>query len=176
MARVMKQLFDTSLILVCIILCSASGCSDHRSKLDAEIRRQNSLAAEADALLASYMTGDVDEARQCLKNSVRHLKASDMLNSHTQAALLFTDYIRLFVLESRSGNPDAAQDALKLGQYWQLRSLEPPNATNDEEIVYLMSQAPAKYFEYVDALDAGDTGRRPAYLKALTNLPPSEIR
>ena len=170
----MKHLFDISLISACIILSVGSGCSDDRSKRDAEIRRQNALVAEADAQLASYMTGDVDEARQCLKNSVRHLKASDMLNSHTQAAILYTDYIRLFVLESRSGHPASAKDALMLGQYWRLRGLELPNATNDEDIIYFMSEPPTNFFRYVDNLDAGDTGRKPAYLKSLTNSPPNK--
>src|SRR5882672_10760790 len=105
----MKYILEISLISACIALCVGSGCSDDRSKRDAEIRRQNALVAEADAQLAPYMTGDVDGARQCLTLSVRHLKASDMLNSHTQAALLYTDYIRLFVLESRSGHPAAAK-------------------------------------------------------------------
>jgi len=131
------------------------------------------MVAEDDAMLAPYMTGDVEEARQCLKNSVQHLKTSGLLNRRAQADFLSIDYIRLFVLESRSGHPAAAQDALMLGQYWRSRSLELPNATNDEEIVYMMSEAPAKFFKYVDALDAGDTGRKPAYLKSLTNLPPN---
>ena len=167
----MKHVIDASLISACIVLCAASGCSSERLKRDAEIRTQNKLVAEEEASLAVYMTGDMDEARQCLKNSVRHLKASDMLECHTQAALLYNDYIRLFVLESRSGHPGAAQDALTLGRYWRLKSLELPNATNDEDIIYFMSEPPAKFFRYVDTLDAGDTGRKPAYLKSLTNLP-----
>jgi hypothetical protein len=167
----MKSLINTSFMSGCIIFCVASGCSSDRSKRDAEIRGQNALVAEADAQLAPYMTGDVDEARQSLKNSVRHLKASDMLNSHTQASLLYTDYIRLFVLESRSGHPAAAKDALMLGQYWRLRSLELPSATNDDDIIYFMSEPPTNFFRYVDNLDGDGTGRKPAYLKSLTNSP-----
>ena len=166
----MKYFYVTTFFSTLIILSVTSGCSDERWKRDAETGRQNALVAEEDAFLDPYMTGDVDEARRCLTNSVRHLKASDMLSRHTQATLLYTDYIRLFVLESRSGHPAAAQEDLTLGRYWRLRSLEPPNATNDEEIIYLMSEPTAQFFRYVDALDAGDTGRKPAYLKSLTNL------
>jgi hypothetical protein len=49
--------------------------------------------------------------------------------------------------------------------------MEPPEATNDADIIYVMSMTPEQILKVVDVFDAGDNknGSRPKYLQYVTN-------
>ena len=148
------------------------GCSGHKSNVN-EIMAVSKYLDEEDKLFTTYMTGDVAQARQSLKDRIQHTKdqSQSVLSAHAQSGRLSMEYARLYVLEKRTGNNADAEEALSKSLYWRIRNLEPPYSTNDEDIIYVMSYPPEKVMKGVDKFDAGDNGDKPKYLQYITNSP-----
>ncbi len=163
--------FALTICSMAIVVIGGTGCSNSHSQSDAKAAELKAFDQEDVKLFTPYMTGDVEQARQSLKQTIQHLKASTVLDPRSQSGGLYVNYMRMYALEERTGHAAAARDALLLARYWRIRNMKLPEATNDADIIYVMSVTPEQILKYVDVLDAGDNGGRPKYLQYLTNSP-----
>ena len=139
----------------------SGGCSADQSRNEAK----REFIREGDRLFIPYMTGDLEQARQGLKQTISHYEESSVLDSKTRAEFLELDYDRLYVLEKRCGNQNAADIALIKARYWRTRSLELNGVTGAEEVATESLDTPEKRMKRVDDFDKGDGKTGPKYLQ-----------
>jgi len=159
----MKLSIKLSLAIVVLLAVGSGGCSSEQSKNEAK----KEFIREGDRLFIPYMTGNLEQARQSLNQTINHYEESKFLDAKTQAGFLELDYDRLYVLEKRSGNQDAADIALIKARYWRFRSLELNGVTGSEEATIEALDTPEKRMKRVVNFDAGDGKFSPKYLQDL---------
>ena len=145
------------------------GCSAKHSKIVPSEDEMKAFYNEEEKLSVPYWTGNVDQARQSLNQTIQLIKQSNGLSFSAQAGFLYIEYARLYVLEKRAGNKADAELALSKAKFWRIRNLNPSEALDDSAIVKIMSDTPELMVKYIDVLDAGDSGNRPKYLQYITN-------
>ena len=118
----MKHIELIVYLMAFIAVGCTDGCSTKHSQT-AQTAELKNFDQEEETSIATYMTGDVEHARQSLKQTIQLLKASIVLDAHSQSGRLYADYIRLYALESRTGNVTDSKEALMLAQYWRIRNL-----------------------------------------------------
>lgn len=148
----------------------SAGCSSDNTK-EAEVTKTEQFNEEYNRLFAPYMSGDIQQARQGLENTILYIKGSDALDQYAQSGYLYMEYARLYALDKRTGNRAAVADDIIKARYWIIRNLRPPESLDDNIISYVMTDSPEKMINYVEVLDAGDNGDRPKYVRYITNSP-----
>ena len=167
------HLFWASAFILAVLF--SFGCSAKHSKLDAKQAEMDFFLQEYGKLFAPYLTGNVEQARQSLKQTIQFVEASNVLDLEHQAGDLYLDCYRLYVLEKRTGNEKGAEYALIKARYWRLRCSESKKESDDEIVNDMMSLTPEKIMKGVDDFDEGaNNGNKPNYLQLITNSPSEE--
>lgn len=158
----MKSVLKHSLILVsCLSLLGASGCCLSN---DARIERYN---RQMDRYYQSYLNGDLNEARQGM---LKIVELSDTTHDikffrpEAQASEHFWAFGRLYLIESRAGNKEAAEAALLKTRYWFLVEGELAGASPEELNKAVKSCTPEWLKEYFESWDRKQNwGRNPKF-------------
>lgn len=126
----------------------------------------------------TYLDGDVRQARQSLDQLVQYYQSSQaaIIGPSNQAYGLFCAYGRLYVLEKRVGNKDAAEVALTRARYWHLQSYELSDdgwKTRERLHEFLSYQTPDWFEDTMGKLDKGaNHGSGPKYVRYLPQSQP----
>jgi hypothetical protein len=108
-----------------VVLAALLSCGCHRRSDDGGIgAERRRVLAEVDGLYDEYVTGDRNRAKQALFDAIEIIEKSSCFEEAARASLLWLQYARLTVLESRVGDKVLADACLLKCRYWQLRSLE----------------------------------------------------
>lgn len=157
------ELLETVLIVV-VMGSLFTGCNLEKRKLNAE---QKAIIQQDEKLAESYLKGDVAHARKCLLKEAALLKNVTILVPSGRAQLLATAFSRLYVLEMRDGNTNAAAaDLIKL-RYWSLEN-EELSGTPPEEAARLVNRLSCeRIVASIDRLDKDvNEGKEPEYVKS----------
>jgi hypothetical protein len=138
-------------ILVCLfLLLSFGGCHDKSSELR---RMQEDVIYRADALFTGYEEGSVDRARQSLKSRIELYEGSTALHPAARLDMIARDYARLYLLEKRTGEDEAAEAALVKVRYWYLCVFERQGRSAREAVGLLQKLIPGELEATVDDID-----------------------
>lgn len=157
-----------AVVLVSIVLSSVFfGC--HTDPVHRQSQRQKEVLQETQKLYEKYLTGDVDDARRSLRETIRVFEECDGVTSSFRAANLFVECSRLYVLETLSGNTTAAKAAFVEVRYWKLKehelrgdspqkAMEAVEAFADENVLAMIrheNQSRGKEPEFISKLGKG---------------------
>jgi hypothetical protein len=124
--------------LISFLAMSLAGCQSHRAH-----QEPANVGAECDKLYQIYLDAGQAEARNSILEIIRIIE-NGKLSPQAEATALWTAYGRIFVMEKRAGNKDAAEEALVKARYWALRRAE------------LLGLQPAEAVSYVDKYASED--------------------
>jgi hypothetical protein len=137
------------------------GCASKGSK-------QAEVVREGNKFYDPYLAGDLVIARQSLDQGIRFFQspAADVLEPSGHAGILYFSYARLYALERRSGNAQAAEAALAKARFWNERRFELANATNSASLEERSRSSSQEWImELADKLDNSATqGKGPQYI------------
>jgi len=145
------------------------GCSSKASRLAAREEEINKFKREESQLFNQYLFGDLEQARQSLKQTIQHIEKSNALDEDHRAGGLALMYYRLFVLEKRAGHDADAEIALVKARFWQVKNCELNNLTNDEIVIRITIDAATAEKNVNDFDEGGNNGNKPKYLQYITN-------
>jgi hypothetical protein len=186
--RIKLKKLPPNLVWACafvLAMCFSFGCSCKHSKSVTKQAEIKAFDQEEEKLFAPYLTGNVEQARQSLKQTIQHLEESNSLDLHSQSGRLYGEYIRLYALEKRTGHETDAAVALIKARYWWIRNMESRELSkgetiesrklsDDENVKYFISVTPEQIMKWVDNLNAGENGNKPKYLQYITTAPSEE--
>jgi hypothetical protein len=159
-------------IFIALVVCAVVGCAGGCSTEHSEAVKQLAFVHEGESFFVPYLTGNAEQARQSLKQTIQFFEESNILDPSGQADILTLDYDRLYVLEKRTGNKSGAEVALIKARYWRIRGLELNKLSDDEAVNAMMLDTPEKIVRRVDDFDKGaNNGNEPKYLEYITNSP-----
>lgn len=105
-------------------------------------------------LFRLYLKSDTVTARKLLKQEIELLESISSPNSEKRrATVLFLECARLYVLELKSGNTDAAQLALIKANYWNLRRYELDANHGNMKLEEFKTITPEKIVEVIESSD-----------------------
>jgi len=144
-----------------------SGCAYKNAK-------QSGFFRKNDQFYRTYLDGDVSQARQSLQQIIRHYKNSNpkIIGAVDQAHDLFCAYARLYVLEEKVGDKDAAEVALTRAQYWHLQEYDSNEDWQSRVPLrkFLSYQSSTFFAEVIQKLDkASNHGSEPNYIQYLSH-------
>jgi hypothetical protein len=163
------RLLDKGLLLfpylAVVLSISLLGCVPNQANTT---RQRQQLLKEQDRLYDSYLAADATHARGLLEQKIRLLEGDTTLVRAGWAHDLYLDFARLYVLESKTGNPDAADADLIKARYWLLRGCElegMPTKQVIEEVRRVNGEHLTEMVTHQDGLATGGTG--PSYLRGI---------
>lgn len=123
------------------------------------------ISAElGDQFYESYANGNTNQARQSLHDLIQLLQNN--ASPHGQALGLFLSYSRLYALEARAGDPDAADVSFVKARYWAVRDAEIGNRTESDIAKIMRAFTTNSCIDMVDDWDKRHlNGRRAKYLQ-----------
>jgi len=155
------------LVACLLILSVVSGCENRQANVHDQ---EQKLLKDDDNLYEAYLQADTDHARQILGQKIQ-LSESDRILEQAGFRFehrLFLDYARLYVLEKRAGNEEAAEAALIKGHYWLLRGCEMEKMPVQQAIEQLRTATSDQIVSMVDKQDKSATGGiGPKYLQSI---------
>jgi hypothetical protein len=145
---------------VWLLIGGVVGCNPK----DRVLAQQKEVIQQSEELSKSYLQGDFRQAQESLLKDAKLLEGATILEPRGRAYLLRLTYLRLCVLEKRTGNEAAADANLIKAQYWSL----PGDLTETEmqkaipEIKQLNLEHVVQYVDEFDRLH--NDGKEPAYI------------
>ena len=135
-----------------LVLGILAGCNSKQTGQDETIFQQSQQ------LFERYLEADAATAERSLEEEIQLLENAKVpLYLPRQATVLFTECVRLYVLEEKLGHGPKADLALVKARYWNLRRFEVDGALTDQKLEELKSFAPEKLAEIVDKSDKEHT-------------------
>jgi hypothetical protein len=145
------------------------GCSSKASRFAAKAAEVKKFDRDESQLFSQYFVGNLEQARQSLKQTIEYIEKSNALDEDRQAGALALMNYRLFVLEKRAGHDVDAEIALVEARFWVVKNCELNRLTNSE-IVDRLRNDTERSEKYVDEFDrGGNDGNKPRYLQYITN-------
>jgi hypothetical protein len=149
------------------LVAIACGCARGQQ----EHAKQKEIVKENDKLIAGYLQGNVERARECLLKEVELLEEGAVLEASGRASLLSTTFYRLYALESRAGDEASAAGYLLKGRYWALRREEMAGLGTAKAMEQISKFSLEQVIEFVDRTDRTcNNGQQPAYLKIMRKI------
>jgi len=160
--------------LIMLAACGNMNIGKNESTGDSNAgAREEAMSAEFGRLYRQYLSGDPEEARASLEKIIEEVTSAD-ISDYGKADYLRLAYERLFVLDSRLGNQDAADIYLLKAKYWTVRMSEELNERPDR-IAATIGVETAEYLSDIERVDKGATnGRGPAYLDFISEATTTE--
>jgi len=119
-------------------------------------------------LFTGYLQGDAQQARKSLQDEIGLFENSKAVSFRRQAAALFVECCRLYVLEKRTGNDVASELVLVKARYWNLRRYELSEGLTASALEEFRSCTPDRMVEMIDHADKTFTaGAGPRYVRDL---------
>jgi hypothetical protein len=160
---------------IILLAVALTGCSTEHSKEDAKLAERRAFIQKGDSLFIPYLTGNVEQARQGLTQTIQLFEDSNVLDPGIQAGFLTLDYDRLYVLEKRTGNISSAVAALINAHYWRFMELKLNNFSDEEAVDMIRLDTSEKIIKRVDDFDKGaNNGNLPKFYQYITNSPSEE--
>jgi hypothetical protein len=151
-----------SLVVMCSIALWAS--CNQREPADPFFK----VSKKADQLYKQYLDGDINQARGSLESGIRLFEDSPGLTEAERAAGIKMRYMRLFALESRTGNKALEEAAVIKMNYWNLRSEELQGISTTEAVRDIGSFGTNSIIAAIDRDDqAHNGGQKADYLHYL---------
>lgn len=135
-----------------IVVLLGGGCRDHPVGYGSQAGAR---------LFETYLNGTPEEARSTLKDEVESVQSNEDLSRAAKAARLFTAYTRLYWLERRAGQEDAALTALAKAREWNVSRFELEGLPKVEAILKAQSVDPISMRENIEKLDRSLNGGSP---------------
>jgi hypothetical protein len=156
----MNRLVIVSIASFSFLIGGVLGCNPR----DRILAQQKEVIQQSEELSKSYLQGDIHHAKESLLKDAKLLEGATILEPGGRAYLLRLTYLRMCVLQKRTGNEAAADVNLIKAQYWSL----PENLTEPEmqkvisEIKQLNLERASQYVDEFDRLH--NDGKEPAYI------------
>lgn len=138
-----------------IIVLSCLGCADQKRTYDTEGRSR---------IFQKYLNGSVEEARNSLNEELEAIQSDSVLSEDGKAAQAFIACTRLYWLERRSGNTDAAVKALESARRWNVARFERAGSSKEEAVAKARSFDPETMGDQIERLDrSSNDGNLPSF-------------
>lgn len=152
-----------------------SGCNqgDHR------FSNQRKILQEYEALGNSYLKSDLVPARNSLLKAAKLIEQATILEPDGRAQWLCHTYLRLYVLESRSGDEAAAEAALTKARYWYVVRDELNGKPPLQTMAGIKDLTDERIFQYITDFDRkhSEDGKEAHYLEELKpKLPENRVK
>jgi hypothetical protein len=143
-----------------------SGCS--KKSASGRFEPLTGYMKQQDQLTAGYLHGDAVQARKSLGDLLKFYQApgTKPLADAARAQMVFQTYSRLFILETRTGNPAEAEAALARVREAQEQFYKLANVSDKDLAAAKQNLTPEKIQAMVDEMDERENrGQPPQYLQ-----------
>jgi hypothetical protein len=125
-------------------------------------------SAAGELVFERYLNGSPDEARATLNGEVESIESNEALSRAAKAARLFTTYTRLYWLERRAGQEEAALTILGKAREKNVSRFELEGVSKEEAILRAESADPVSMKEEIEKLDRSlNGGNAPKFYSTL---------
>lgn len=158
------------LLVGLLIILPINGCRDEYNQK--EKRDREEAIHQLDILYNEYLTGDIGNARKSILKAIGILEENTSFIREGRAHGLWFSYMRLYCIEKKAGDENAAYLAFIKAQYWYSIKLGFSQFNSSEITQKLKAFTPERCIDLMAKWDKKTTdGKGPAYLREKTTKP-----